>query len=120
MEDLSEFDPLWNSRSEDDKAAILAGALSDPVRKVQRWGLPTHWRQAGPFDWTGCDDVVVMPGRLSGVPTVGHSRFSADNLLALYEEGETVEALAEEYFLNRGLIERVVQFAVARQQSRAA
>jgi uncharacterized protein (DUF433 family) len=117
---MSDDDPIWMSRTEEDKAAIRAGSLSDDVRKVQRWGLPTHWREAGPFDWTGCDDVVVMPGRLSGVPTVGHSRFSADNLLALVEGGEQVSELVEDYGLDREVAERILRFAEGKKHARAA
>jgi uncharacterized protein (DUF433 family) len=110
---IYDIDPDWDSRSEADKAAMRAGALSATDRKMQVWGLPTHWRKAGPFDWTGCDDVVVMPGRLSGVPTVGESRFSADNLLELYEGGMSARELAADYILDLQKVVAVLRFALA-------
>jgi len=105
------MDPHWDARSEADKDAIRCGALSAPDRKMQVWGLPTHWREAGPFDWTGCDDVVVLPGRLSGVPTVGESRFSADNLLQLHEWGMSAEEIADEYYVDLEQAKRLLEFA---------
>ena len=118
MSDIHDIDPIWDSRSEKDKAALRAGALSWPNRKMQRWGLPCHWRAAGPFDWTGCNDVVVMPGRLSGVPTVGESRFSADNLLEMYEAGLSIEEIVEDYDLDLDIVRRILHFA-AEQKSAA-
>jgi uncharacterized protein (DUF433 family) len=109
--DMREIDPAWDLRSEEDKAAIRAGALSAPGRKMQCWGLPCHWREAGPFDWTGCDDVFVMVGRLSGVPTAGNQRFSADHLLQLHEWGMTPEEIVEDYALDIELVRRVLAFA---------
>jgi uncharacterized protein (DUF433 family) len=108
---IYDIDPDWDARSEEDKRALQEGALCAPGRKMQVWGLPTHWREAGPFDWTGCEDVVVLPGRLSGVPTVGESRFSADNLLQLHEWGMSVEEIVEDYYLDLGIVRRVLDFA---------
>jgi len=110
---IYDIDPGWDARSDADKAAMRAGALCATDRKMQVWGLPTHWREAGPFDWTGCDNVVVMPGRLSGVPTVGESRFSADNLLDLYEGGMSARELAAGYLLDLQKVVSVLRFALA-------
>jgi uncharacterized protein (DUF433 family) len=115
-----DIDPDWDSRSSEDKRALRAGALSAPDRKMQCWGLPSHWRAAGPFDWTGCVDVVVMPGRLSGVPTVGESRFSADNLLQLHEFGMSPEEIVDDYELDLGIVRRVLAFAAAKKAAAKA
>jgi uncharacterized protein (DUF433 family) len=120
MASIYDVDPDWEARSDEDKRAVRAGALSAADRKVQCWGLPSHWRAAGPFDWTGCDDVVVMPGRLSGVPTVGESRFSADRLLQLHELGMSPEEIVEDYELDLGIVRRVLAFAVAKQATAKA
>jgi uncharacterized protein (DUF433 family) len=108
---IYDIDPDWDTRSEADKEALRTGALSATDRKMQVWGLPSHWREAGPFDWTGCDDVAVLPGRLSGVPTVGDLRFSADNLLQLHEDGMSAEEIAEEYYVDLEQARRVLDFA---------
>lgn len=102
-------------KSEEERQALEAGALSWPDRKQQRWG-EFFWRPAGPFDWTGCDDVEVMVGRLSGVPTVGHSRFSADSLLALHEDGMSAEEIVNEFELDLGRVQRILLFAAERKQ----
>jgi uncharacterized protein (DUF433 family) len=90
--------------------AVQHGALSYPDRKQQRWG-EFFWREAGPFDWTECDDVEVVVGRLSGVPTLVNTRFSADNLLSLHEDGMTAAQIVEDYDLELSQVERALQFA---------
>ena len=100
----------YEPKSEEERQALEAGALSWTDRKQQRWG-DFFWRPAGPFDWTGCDDVEVMAGKLSGVPTVGPSRFSADNLLFLYEEGMSVREIFDSYMLDLRDIVNVLAFA---------
>jgi len=90
--------------------ALEHGALSYPDRKQQRWG-EFFWREAGPFDWTECDDVEVVVGRLSGVPTLVNTRFSADNLLALHEDGMSAAQIVEDYDLDLSQVDRVLRFA---------
>jgi uncharacterized protein (DUF433 family) len=111
---IYDIDPDWDARTEEDKIAMREGALCAPGRKMQCWGLPTHWREAGPFDWTNCDDIVVMPGRLSGVPTVGDLRFSADNLLQLHEWGMSADEIVQDYSLDLAVVRRVLDFAAGK------
>lgn len=40
------------------------------------------------MDWTSCPLVERVPGKLSGVPVIRHSRVRPDDLLANRAEGE--------------------------------
>jgi uncharacterized protein (DUF433 family) len=60
--------------------------------------------------------VEVMVGRLSGVPTLARSRFSADFLLHLSEEGMSAEAIIEDYELDLAQVKAVLDFARAQKQ----
>jgi uncharacterized protein (DUF433 family) len=105
--------------AEERDQAWAVGKASFPDRKLQRVA-PFFWREAGPFDWTDCPEVEVVTGRLSGVPVLVGTRFSADNLLALHEGGMSADEIADEYDLDRVQVARVLQFARKRQDIQAA
>ncbi len=56
------------------------------------------------MDWTGCELVERVPGKVSGVPILKHSRVQADTVWESYELGETVEET----------VDAVIRFAEAR------
>jgi uncharacterized protein (DUF433 family) len=64
--------------------------------------------------------VEVVKGKLSGVPLLVGTRFSADNVLALHESGMSAEAIASEYDLDRAQVEHVLQFARKTRDAHAA
>ena len=66
------------------------------------------------MDWTGCDAIEVVPGKLSGVPILKHSRVPADAVLESYELGETVEEIAYSFSLDAEEIRKVLAFAESR------
>ena len=66
------------------------------------------------MDWTGCDVVEVVPGKVSGVPILKHSRVQADTVLESHELGEAVEDIAYSFDLNPDDIRKVIAFAEAR------
>ncbi len=66
------------------------------------------------MDWSGCEAIEVVPGKLSGVPILKHSRVTADAVLESYELGESVEDIAYSYSLDPEQIEKVLAFAVSR------
>ena len=101
---------IYEELFREDEEAWSKGEASFPDRKMQRVP-PYFWREAGPFDWTDCPDVEVVVGRLGGVPTLCDSRFSADNLLALYEDGMSVDEILEDYELDPGRVRRILDFA---------
>ncbi len=69
------------------------------------------------MDWTGCEYVERVPGRLGGAPVVKDSRVRADTLVECYELGESVEEIAYSYSLNPKFVSEVLSFAGALQLS---
>jgi uncharacterized protein (DUF433 family) len=63
------------------------------------------------MDWTGCDATEVVPGKVSGVPILKHSRVPADAVLESYELGESVDDIAYSYSLDPEQVRRVLAFA---------
>lgn len=72
------------------------------------------------MDWGGCMDVEVIPGKVSGVPLVRGSRVQADSVVESFLLGESVEAIADDYDLERDIVENVLRFAISRNHSAAA
>jgi uncharacterized protein (DUF433 family) len=66
------------------------------------------------MDWTGCKLVEVVPGKVSGVPILKHSRVPADAVVESYELGESVEDIAYSYSLKAEDIRKVLAFAQTR------
>lgn len=66
------------------------------------------------MEWVGCEAVEVVPGKLSGVPILKHSRVPADAVLESYELGESVEDIAYSYSLDPEEIRKVIAFAESR------
>jgi uncharacterized protein (DUF433 family) len=59
------------------------------IEFVQRWRM----------DWSGCEVVEVVPGKVSGVPLIRRSRVPVDLVIASSDGGETVEEIAYNYDL---------------------
>ena len=51
------------------------------------------------MDWSGCDIVEVIPGKVSGVPLIRSTRVPADTVLESAELGESPEEIAFNYDL---------------------
>jgi uncharacterized protein (DUF433 family) len=67
------------------------------------------------IDWSGCDVVEVIPGKVSGVPILRGSRVPADQIVENYESGESVEAITYNFDLKPDDIRAVLAYAGARQ-----
>jgi uncharacterized protein (DUF433 family) len=63
------------------------------------------------MDWSGCPYVEVIPGNVSGVPLVRHSRVQADTVLESFELGEPVEDIAYSFSLDPDDIIAVLSYA---------
>ena len=59
------------------------------------------------MDWSGCDLVEVVPGKVSGVPLIKGTRMPVDQVIESLDEGETVEEIAYNHDLNPADILRV-------------
>jgi uncharacterized protein (DUF433 family) len=63
------------------------------------------------MDWTGCDLVEVVPGKVSGVPILKGSRVQADSIVENAESGEGVDDIAYNFDLNPEDIRKVLAYA---------
>ncbi|MGH9656511.1 MAG: DUF433 domain-containing protein [Bryobacteraceae bacterium] len=63
------------------------------------------------IDWSGCNLVEVIPGKVSGVPIVKNTRVPADTVAESAELGETPEEIAYNYDLNVEDVRQVLAYA---------
>jgi len=67
------------------------------------------------MDWSGCNLVEVIPGKVSGVPLIKGTRIPADAILGNYEAGSPIEEIAENYpSTSMDTIKALIAFAHAR------
>ena len=71
----------------------------------------------GSIDWTGCELVEQVPGKVSGRPVVRGTRIIPDAIVNDYDLGETIEDIREGYpALSADAIERLIEFAHSRRK----
>ena len=49
------------------------------------------------MDWSGCDLVEVIPGKVSGAPLLKGTRLPVDAIISNYDSGSPIEEIAENY-----------------------
>ena len=65
-------------------------------------------------DWTGCDLVERVPGKVSGRPIVRGTRILADTIVQDFELGSPLEEIQENYpDLPLAMIDQLIAFAQA-------
>ena len=67
------------------------------------------------MDWSGCRLVEVIPGKVSGVPLIRHTRVPVDLVIASRNSGETVEEIAYNYDLDPEEIRAVLSYRDSRE-----
>ena len=73
------------------------------------------------IDWTGCELVERIPGKVSGRPLVRGTRILADTIVQDAELGSPLEEIHENYpDLPLTVIRRLVSFAHARSGQRVS
>ena len=71
------------------------------------------------IDWTGCELVERIPGKVSGLPIVRGTRVLADTIVQDAELGSPPEEIQENYpDLAIATIERLISFAHSRREQR--
>lgn len=66
------------------------------------------------IDWTACELIEQIPGKVSGRPIVRGTRILPDAIVDSYDLGESVEALQEGFpALSAAQIKRLIEFAHA-------
>ena len=69
------------------------------------------------IDWTACELIERVPGKVSGRPVVIGTRILPDAIAGSYELGETIEELQEGFpTLTRSQILRLIEFARSRRE----
>ena len=64
------------------------------------------------IDWTSCELIEQVPGKVSGRPVVRGTRILPDAIVGSYELGETIEELREGFpALSIDQIKRLIEFA---------
>jgi uncharacterized protein (DUF433 family) len=67
------------------------------------------------MDWTGCELVEVIPGKVSGVPLVVGTRIPADLVLDYVDSGSPLEEIVEDYpSLSMATVRTLASFAQSR------
>lgn len=73
------------------------------------------------IDWTECELIEQVPGKVSGRPVVRGTRILPDAIVGSYELGESIEQLAEGFpSLTTTQIQRLIDFAHSRGGEHAA
>jgi uncharacterized protein (DUF433 family) len=65
------------------------------------------------IDWTACELIEQIPGKVSGRPIVRGTRILPDAILHSYELGETIEEIREGFpSLSIAQIKRLIEFGL--------
>ena len=72
--------------------------------------LDTH----ATIDWTACELIEQIPGKVSGRPIVRGTRILPDGIVNSYDMGESIEEIHEDWpSLSIAQIKRLIEFARA-------
>ena len=63
------------------------------------------------MDWTDCPEVEVVPGKVSGVPLLKHSRMPADAILQNYRSGLGADEIADVFELPLDGVRKLLAYA---------
>jgi uncharacterized protein (DUF433 family) len=69
------------------------------------------------IDWTQCELIECVPGKVSGRPVVRGTRILPDAIVSSYDLGETIEELHQGFpTLTIAQIKRLIEFAHAQRE----
>ena len=64
------------------------------------------------LDWTQCELIEFVPGKVSGKPVVRGTRIMPDAIVGSYDRGESIAELTEGFpTLSVAQIKRLIEFA---------
>jgi uncharacterized protein (DUF433 family) len=63
------------------------------------------------MDWSGCEIVEIVPGKVSGAPVLKGTRVQADTVLESRKLGETIDEIAYSFDLDTDDVRRLLAFA---------
>ena len=68
--------------------------------------------QSSAIDWTQCELIECVPGKVSGQPVVRGTRIMPEAIVGSYDLGDTIEELCAGFpSLSLAQIERLIEFA---------
>ena len=77
----------------------------------------TDTATASAIDWTQCELIEQIPGKVSGRPIVRGTRILPDAIIGSFDLGETIEELREGFpSLSVEQIKRLIEFAHAQRR----
>jgi len=72
---------------------------------------------ASDIDWTACELIEQVPGKVSGRPVVRGTRIMPHPIVNSYDLGDTIDEIHEGFpTLSVAQIQRLIEFAHARRQ----
>lgn len=74
--------------------------------------LMAHLQESPVIDWTHCPEVEIVPGKVSGVPILKHSRMPAEAIVQNYTSGLSPDEIAEVFQLPSEGVRRLLAYAV--------
>jgi uncharacterized protein (DUF433 family) len=63
------------------------------------------------IDWDDCDLVERVPGKVSGVPILKHSRLPADSIVCNFDAGCTAEEVADMFRMPIETVQAILDWA---------
>ena len=72
------------------------------------------------MDWSGCEVVEIVPGKVSGAPILKGTRVQADTVLESHKLGESIEEIAYSFDLDADDVRRLLAFAESHQLTNSA
>jgi uncharacterized protein (DUF433 family) len=69
------------------------------------------------IDWSDCPLVEVNPERVSGVPILKHTRVQADSIVENFEDGSTVEGIADDFDIPEDIVRELLAYAARQDPS---
>ena len=76
---------------------------------------------ASDIDWTACELIEQIPGKVSGRPVVRGTRIMPDPIVNSYDLGDSIEEIREGFpTLSIPQIKRLIDFAHAQRRQRTA
>ena len=71
------------------------------------------------LDWTQCELIECVPGKVSGKPVVRGTRILPDAIVGSFDHGESIAELSEGFpTLSVAQIQRLIEFAHSRRDQR--
>jgi uncharacterized protein (DUF433 family) len=73
--------------------------------------MPVRRSKDETMDWTGCEWVESVPGRLDGTPVLLDTRMQADGVLENFDDGLSIEEICYHFFLDEDAVRGALRFA---------